>query len=314
MLETNFLRFLTEYRTTDGRTPIENAVQDMKTQNKQTLVLNFFWLSSYDETLSKVVIQEFYGLQPYFSSAVQTFVKKRCPEYLFQDNLRQQLREFVIGFYNFPNTETVGELLCRKVGTLCAMRGTIIRTSEVRPEIVIGAFECHHCQSVVSVVEHDFQLEFPSLCSNVQCPGSSSVGSFSLLPKVSKLVDWQKARVQERSQDSISGNLPRSITVILRGDLVDTYKPGDSCIFTGSLVVVPDVSKKQGKGSQPGRIKTGRQTVADGVTGLKSIGAQEMTYSLAFLPTNISSITGNYSVLRYIIFQKVLCRQARRVV
>lgn len=35
--------------------------------------------------------------------------------------------------------------------------------------------------------------------------------------------------------------MPRSIDVILRGDTVDEAKPGDKTIFTGTLVVVPDI-------------------------------------------------------------------------
>jgi DNA replication licensing factor MCM6 len=35
--------------------------------------------------------------------------------------------------------------------------------------------------------------------------------------------------------------MPRSIDVILRGGVVDLSKPGDKAIFTGKLVVVPDV-------------------------------------------------------------------------
>lgn len=35
--------------------------------------------------------------------------------------------------------------------------------------------------------------------------------------------------------------MPRSTDVILRDELVDSAKPGDRCIFTGTLVVVPDI-------------------------------------------------------------------------
>lgn len=35
--------------------------------------------------------------------------------------------------------------------------------------------------------------------------------------------------------------MPRSIDVILRNEIVDAAKPGDKCIFTGTLVVVPDI-------------------------------------------------------------------------
>ena len=35
--------------------------------------------------------------------------------------------------------------------------------------------------------------------------------------------------------------MPRSFEVILRNDLCDTAQPGDTCIFTGMLCVVPDL-------------------------------------------------------------------------
>jgi DNA replication licensing factor MCM6 len=43
------------------------------------------------------------------------------------------------------------------------------------------------------------------------------------------------------SSDIPAGSMPRSIDIIMRGDIVDTAKPGDRSIFTGTLVVVPDI-------------------------------------------------------------------------
>lgn len=43
------------------------------------------------------------------------------------------------------------------------------------------------------------------------------------------------------SVDIPTGGMPRSIDVVLRNEIVDKAKPGDICIFTGSLVVVPDI-------------------------------------------------------------------------
>ena len=54
-------------------------------------------------------------------------------------------------------------------------------------------------------------------------------------------MDWQKVRLQELSTDIPAGSMPRSIDVIVRGDTVDKAKPGDKTIFTGTLVVVPDI-------------------------------------------------------------------------
>ena len=47
--------------------------------------------------------------------------------------------------------------------------------------------------------------------------------------------------MQEHSSDIPAGSMPRSIDIILRGEIVDSAKPGDRSIFSGNLVVVPDV-------------------------------------------------------------------------
>lgn len=65
--------------------------------------------------------------------------------------------------------------------------------------------------------------------------------NWALQMSQSIFVDWQKVRVQEVSGDIPAGSMPRSIDIIMRGDIVDTAKPGDRSIFTGTLVVVPDI-------------------------------------------------------------------------
>jgi DNA replication licensing factor MCM6 len=64
---------------------------------------------------------------------------------------------------------------------------------------------------------------------------------WELLNSDSTFLDWQKLRVQEHSGDIPAGSMPRSMDVILRGEIVDQAKPGDRTIFTGNLVVVPDI-------------------------------------------------------------------------
>ena len=70
---------------------------------------------------------------------------------------------------------------------------------------------------------------------------ATGISSFQLVYKKSTFMDWQKLRVQELSSDIPAGSMPRSIDVILRGEMVDLAKPGDKSMFTGTLVAVPDV-------------------------------------------------------------------------
>lgn len=50
-------------------------------------------------------------------------------------------------------------------------------------------------------------------------------------------------RIQETQGELPRGSIPRSLEVILRAEAVESAQAGDKCDFTGSLIVVPDVSQ-----------------------------------------------------------------------
>ena len=109
-------------------------------------------------------------------------------------------------------------------------------------------------------------------------------------------MDWQKLRVQEQSSDIPAGSMPRSLDVILRGEIVDLAKPGDKSIFTGTLVAVPDVVQlmKPGMKSQISNhdgSKVGRpeQRTQDGISGLKQLGVRDLSYKLVFIANSVHS-------------------------
>ena len=44
------------------------------------------------------------------------------------------------------------------IGQLVNIRGTVTRTSEVRPELLFGTFKCLECGQLVKDVEQQFRL------------------------------------------------------------------------------------------------------------------------------------------------------------
>lgn len=67
---------------------------------------------------------------------------------------------------------------------------------------------------------------------------------------------------------------------------VDRAKPGDKCVFTGTLIVVPDIAQLRAPGERPETVReTGARSgfSSEGVTGLKSLGVRELNYKLCFL-------------------------------
>lgn len=49
------------------------------------------------------------------------------------------------------------ELTTSLIGQLSTISGTITRTSEVRPELFLGAFQCNECRAIVKGVEQQFK-------------------------------------------------------------------------------------------------------------------------------------------------------------
>ncbi len=97
--------------------------------------------------------------------------------------------------------------------------------------------------------------------------------------------------------------MPRSLDVILRGEMVERAKAGDKCIFTGTFVVVPDVSQLGLPGGNKAEIQreafrsnaTTGGVGGNGVTGLKSLGVRDLQYKTAFLACMVHGADGRVS-------------------
>ncbi|RKP27227.1 MCM2/3/5 family-domain-containing protein [Syncephalis pseudoplumigaleata] len=220
------------------------------------------------------------------------------PEYLQLAGKGIQLaaqpeRQLNIGFYNLPLQSRIRELRTDRIGKLVCVSGTVTRTSQVRPELLRGVFRCKQCFAIVQgEVEQQFKYTEPKMC---QAPMCNNATDWELLLEQSTFVDWQKLRVQENSTEIPAGSMPRSLDVILRDEVVEMAKPGDRCVFTGTLIVVPDVGQLSVPGAKaesrreagPGRGREGY--TSEGITGLKALGVRDLTYRLAFLACSVQS-------------------------
>ena len=74
--------------------------------------------------------------------------------------------------------------------------------------------------------------------------------------------------------------------------MVERAKAGDKCVFTGTFIVVPDVSQRGLPGGNKAELmreanRSGSNTASSvggaGVTGLKSLGVRDLQYKTAFL-------------------------------
>jgi DNA replication licensing factor MCM6 len=60
---------------------------------------------------------------------------------------------FSLSFYNPTEVDGLRDIKSGKIGKLMAIVGTITKTTEVRPELLIGGFSCAVCGAKVKDIE-----------------------------------------------------------------------------------------------------------------------------------------------------------------
>ena len=204
-------------------------------------------------------------------------------------------RDFSVAFYGMQSKNRVRQLKTEKIGHLLSVSGTVTRTTEVRPELVYASFTCNECGKVVNDVEQEFRYTEPTMCQASTCYNRQS---WTLNVEQSKFVDWQRIRIQENANEIPTGSMPRSMDVIVRNEMVERAKAGDKCVFTGTLIVVPDVSAFRTPGTsvetqRDTNVRTSEGVANEGVTGLKALGVRDLTYKLSFLACMVQPASHN---------------------
>lgn len=91
------------------------------------------------------------------------------------EELRDQDKErFFVSFSSGlggTNDDEVGirDLKSFKVGKLTSLIGTVTRSTQIRPELIIGIFKCKNCHSLSKPVEQQFKYVEPKKCLNQNC-------------------------------------------------------------------------------------------------------------------------------------------------
>lgn len=252
-----------------------------------TLLVDYNHILQYHADLADAILTEFTRFEPFLRKAIHQFVEDQCPELSDEAGASKTILYF-IAMHNLPLVLPIRQLKTSRIGHLTSVCGTVTRTSEVRPELLEGVFRCNNCGLLSPPIVQQHHYTRPTLCRNPRCQKLSQ--GFVLEIQESKFSDWQKLRVQESSDEIPPGSMPRSMDVIVRNEMVERAKAGDACVFTGSLVVLPDGSAMARSGEAPQRLSQQQNNGNGGVQGLKALGVRELTYRTCFVASSVISI------------------------
>ncbi|XP_004293790.1 PREDICTED: DNA replication licensing factor MCM6-like [Fragaria vesca subsp. vesca] len=290
-VENIFLDFLKSFRLGgEGELYYEAEIEAMINNESTTMFIDFSHVMTFNNLLQKAISDEFLRFEPYLRNACKRFVMERRSNAM-QDDVNKDIN---VAFFNLPASKRLRELTTAEIGKLVSVKGVVTRTSEVRPELLQGTFKCLECGGVIKNVEQQYKYTEPTICVNATCANRAR---WALLRQESKFADWQRVRMQETSKEIPAGSLPRSLDVIIRHEIVEKARAGDTVIFTGTVVVIPDILalSAPGERSEVSRQASQRSNGAaghEGVRGLRALGVRDLSYRLAFIANSVQISDG----------------------
>ena len=201
-------------------------------QRATSIALDFNDLIIFDEELSHLIVNEPLKYLPLLEKAAWNQLRIEDPEYA------AKVKEFKVRIYNLPEVILIRDVRASHLRKLIAIDGLVVRASSVKPIIKTAVFRCRACGSEQTIPQDGQRLILPESCNSIKCRGRKQ--KFDLIEEKSEYYDYQMIGVQEKPEDLPPGQLPRSIDVGLRGDLVDKARPGDRVIVTGILYAIQE--------------------------------------------------------------------------
>lgn len=125
------------------------------------------------------------------------------------------------------------------IGKLLTVRGIVTRVSDVKPSVEVQAYTCDACGYEIfqEVKTKNFTPLFE--CQSSICSQNRKAGRLFPSTRASKFLPYQDVKIQESASDVPPGNIPRMLTIHVRGTLVRSMSPGDMVDVSGIFLPQP---------------------------------------------------------------------------
>jgi len=131
------------------------------------------------------------------------------------------------------HTMKLRDINASHVGALVQLDCIVLKVHQVKPKMQIATYHCDVCGAeVFQNIESETYTPLAE-CPSRRCKENKQQGKLNCNIRTSRFVRHQELRVQEMSEHVPTGGVPRSINVILSGDLTRSVLPGDAVQLTG---------------------------------------------------------------------------------
>ena len=242
---------------------IQSLVLDANKKNLSRITIDLNRMRDVEPMLTKMILKNPLKIIPMMEKSINEISKNlKGEKSLERNNTIQSKKEdqIHINFQGMLGTHLVSPrgLTSELTNQYVGVQGIVTRISQVRPKLVESV---HYCEETKkgNVKEYDDQMKI-SESSNRHRNGDFEKGKASgymnnAIPTrdinnnplifeygLSKFKDYQTVLLQEPPERTPLGQLPRSVEVILEGDLVDKVKPGDRIQVNGVFKCISNLS------------------------------------------------------------------------
>ncbi|KAH3765837.1 Mcm2-7 hexameric complex component [Pelomyxa schiedti] len=221
------------------------------------------------------------NLGPSDTTGADASVKQQFPSEL--------VRRYEAHFIPSSSTPTLPlrELRAGLLGHLVQTQAIVTRVNEVKPFLKVATYTCEQCQQEVFQVIRGRSFLPLTKCTSKACQGNAHPGLLTMETRGSKFTKFQEIKIQEMMEHVPTGQTPRSLTVLLQGELTQLCTPGD--IITVSGIFLPIPSSTSG----------GKSLTADTFLDAQTLEVQKKSFSnIAVAPDTedeIRSLSEKYS-------------------
>ena len=233
-----FEEFLRTYKDDQGILHYWTRLQQMSINDETSLSIDFQDLISFDNVFMALAAESPSTFIDTVNNALIAVLRVEDPDYV--SSLDTSLLKARIT--NYSEHVPLRAIRAKHIGKLVRVSGIMMRASEVKPLLVQAMFQCRICDEKIPQTQEEGRYTEP-----VRCPLCDKKTPMRLLAQESQFRDWQKVRIQESPDELPPGQMPRSIDIILEGDIVDISRPGDLVKVTGILETTPDFARRGGR-------------------------------------------------------------------
>jgi len=233
-----FEEFLRTYKDDQGSLTYWTRLQQMSINDETSISIDFQDLISFDNVFMALAAENPSKFIDTINNALIAVLRVEDPDYVSGVDISLLKARIT----NYSEHVPLRAIRAKHIGKLLRVSGIMMRASEVKPLLVQAMFQCRICDERIPQTQEDGRYTEP-----VRCPLCDKKTPMRLLAQESLFRDWQKVRIQESPDELPPGQMPRSVDIILEGDIVDISRPGDLVKVTGILETTPDFSRRGGR-------------------------------------------------------------------